>query len=539
MNSFPLHKTRHGVLGGIGKTQIAIEYAYRYHNDYRAILWIRADSREILISDFVNIAVLLNLPQKNRQDQIQVTDAVKRWLQSNSYWLLIFDNAEDLALIREYIPAVNKGHILLTTRSRVMRRIARTIEIGKLRPEEGALFLLRWANIIAIDAPFSQATVADRAKASEISFTMDGLPLALDQAGAYIEETACSLSDYLELYRKHGNLLLKRRGNVAIDHPEPVSTTWSYSFDKIQQMNPAAAELLRLCSFLHPDAIPEEIIVEGAPELGPILYPVAIDSFALNDTIGDLLKFSLLQRNSESKTLTIHRLVQAVIKAGMDDETQRMWAERTTRAVNRSLPDVDLGLPQLYQRCLPHAQLCIALIEQWNMIFTEAAQLLYQIGYYFRKYSQHDQAEPLYQKALTIYEQLLGPNHTYIANILDHLAGLYKDLGQYEQARSFYQRALVLSEQMSDVNYSSRATILNNLAQLYQLQGNFGEAESYYKLALTNLEQNLSPEHPYIVTILEGLIALYQTQGKHEQADSLRQRLQTIYKQALRLELAG
>jgi len=492
-----------------------------------------------LISDFVNIAVLLNLPQKNRQDQIQVTDAVKRWLQSNSYWLLIFDNAEDLALIREYIPAVNKGHILLTTRSRVMRRIARTIEIGKLRPEEGALFLLRWANIIAIDAPFSQATVADRAKASEISFTMDGLPLALDQAGAYIEETACSLSDYLELYRKHGNLLLKRRGNVAIDHPEPVSTTWSYSFDKIQQMNPAAAELLRLCSFLHPDAIPEEIIVEGAPELGPILYPVAIDSFALNDTIGDLLKFSLLQRNSESKTLTIHRLVQAVIKAGMDDETQRMWAERTTRAVNRSLPDVDLGLPQLYQRCLPHAQLCIALIEQWNMIFTEAAQLLYQIGYYFRKYSQHDQAEPLYQKALTIYEQLLGPNHTYIANILDHLAGLYKDLGQYEQARSFYQRALVLSEQMSDVNYSSRATILNNLAQLYQLQGNFGEAESYYKLALTNLEQNLSPEHPYIVTILEGLIALYQTQGKHEQADSLRQRLQTIYKQALRLELAG
>jgi len=91
--------------------------------------------------------------------------------------------------------------------------------------------------------------------------------LALDQAGAYIEETQCDLTGYLDLYRTRRTELLKRRSRLRTDHPEPVATTWSLSFQQVEQANPAAADLLRLCSFLDPDAIPEEIITEGASEL--------------------------------------------------------------------------------------------------------------------------------------------------------------------------------------------------------------------------------------------------------------------------------
>src|SRR5207249_5070409 len=126
-------------------------------------------------------------------------------------------------------------------------------------------------------APLEHAPPADRAKAQELSHLLDGLPLALDQAGAYIEETDCGLSGYLNRYQTRRAALLKLRGGSVADHPEPVATTWSLSFENLQQANPVAADLLRLCAFLHPDVIPEEIFTEGASELGATLGPVAAD----------------------------------------------------------------------------------------------------------------------------------------------------------------------------------------------------------------------------------------------------------------------
>jgi tetratricopeptide (TPR) repeat protein len=524
-------------LGGIGKTQIAVEYAYRHREEYDAILWAKADSPEILASDFVGIAQMLNLPEKDEQDQKQVINAVKHWLETNAKWLLILDNAEDLAMVRAYLPSVGKGRILLTTRTKVTGRLAQCIEVGKMKPEEGGLFLLRWANIIALDSFLDAAPLADQIQAQEISQVMDGLPLALDQAGAYIEETACSLSGYLNLYKKQNTLLLKRRGKLISDHPESVFTTWSPSFEKIQQANPAAAELLRLCAFLHSDAIPEEIISEGAAELGPVLQAVAVDPFELNDAIGELLKFSLVQRDSVANSITIHRLVQTVVRAGMDEVTQRFWAERAVRAVNRALPDFELAEQHVYQRFLPHIQACMTLIEQLHLILLEAAQLLFQGGIYLRKHAQFEQAEPLFQHALAIYEQKLEPNHPYVVTSIANLASLYRNQGKYEQAEQLYRRSLARAEKAAD--HFSIATSLNNLAELCRLQSNYEQAELLYKQALSYLEQSLGLEHPYIATILENLTILYYVQGKLNQAEPLYKRTLQLYEQTSGLNYFG
>ena len=196
---------------------------------------------------------------------------------------------------------------------------------------------------------------------------------------------------------------------------------------------PAAVELLRLCAFLHPDAIPEEIITEGAPDLGPVLQSIASDPFNLNEAIGALLSFSFVHRDPAAKTLSIHRLVQAVLKDGdgMDESTQRMWAERTVRAVNRTFPNVEFTTWPCCQRYLPHAQVCAAYIEQWNMAFPEAARLLNQAGTYLRERAQYKQAEPLLTQALTIQENIVGPKHPDVAITLNNLAGLYQDQGKY------------------------------------------------------------------------------------------------------------
>jgi hypothetical protein len=387
-------------LGGIGKTQTAVEYAYRYHDDYQYVLWVKADSTETLTSDFGNLAGVLPLPGKDEKDQHLLVAAVKDWLQNNSGWLLILDNADELAMVREFIPSSVKGHILLTTRAQAMGGLARRIDLEKMEPEEGALFLLRRADIIGQDDPIEKAFAAHRAKAKEISEVLDGLPLALDQAGGYIEETGCSLSGYLDLYQKRRSQLLKRRGGLVADHPEPVATTWSLSFEKVQKANPATTDLLRLCAFLDPDAIPEEIITEGADDLGQTLQPVAADPYELNAAIEELRKYSLLLRDRDDKTLTIHRLVQAVLKDGMDEKTQRQWAESAVRAVNTTFPSVEFKTWERCRRFLPHAQACAELINQWGMEFAEAARLLSQTGQYLRDRGLYSQAEPLLQQAL-------------------------------------------------------------------------------------------------------------------------------------------
>jgi len=166
---------------------------------------------------------------------------------------------------------------------------------------------------------------------------LGGLPLALDQAGAYIEESSYHLEGYLKLYRRQRAALLKRRGGFATDHPAPVATTWSLSFERVEQADPVAADLLRLCAFLDPDAIPEEILLEGAREPGSQTESVSLDQLRVNEAIEVLLRFSLIRRNAETGTLTIHRLVQAIFQDTMDKEMQCLWAERTVRAVNRAI----------------------------------------------------------------------------------------------------------------------------------------------------------------------------------------------------------
>lgn len=324
-------------LGGIGKTQTAAEYAHRYRNEYQAVLWAQAETQDVLRSEFAKLAAPLNLPEKDLPDQERMVEAVKRWLNDHQNWLLIFDNIEELSILNNFIPPGSKGFILLTTRTQSTRTFAHRISLEPMEPDEGALLLLRRSVRIECEAPLDAASPVDRNMAREISGLMGGLPLALDQAGAYIEETACSLADYLERYQKRRSALLNLRdfrGGVSTTHPQSVTATFTLALELVEHANPAAAELLRLCAFLQPDAIPESILTDGKLDLGPILQPLAADPFMFDAAIVALRKYSLLRRNTGARTLTLHCLVQAVLRDTMDAETQRLWSERAVKAAN-------------------------------------------------------------------------------------------------------------------------------------------------------------------------------------------------------------
>jgi tetratricopeptide (TPR) repeat protein/transcriptional regulator with XRE-family HTH domain len=505
-------------LGGIGKTQTAVEYAYRFRDNYDAVLWARADSDDLLTSDFLLIAALLNLPQSNQQDQSTVIKAVLRWFDMHERWLLILDNADNLEMVSHFIPLAGKGHVLLTTRANSTGTIALRIEIEKMDLDEGVVFLLRRMKYLKDRVGLERVPEKMLQQAQNIVEIVDGLPLALDQAGAYVEETGCTLSDYLKFFKTRRKRLLRKRGDNASGHPEPVSTTWSLSFEKVEQANPAAADLLRLCAFLHPDEIPESMIVKGASKLGPILQLVAEDEFELNGAIGELRKYSLVKRDPELKLLNIHRLVQVVIKDAMDKETQREWAVRMVRMVNQAFPEVEFATWHQCQQYLPHAQVCAELIEQWNITLPEAPRLLNAVGRYLLERAKYAEAERLYQQALTMLERetesLLS-----VAQTLNNLAFLFYLQGQFSKAEPLFQRALAIREQQLGTNHPDKATSLDNLGELYFAQGKFVEAEPLYQQALAIREQQLGPYHPDTATSLNNIMVLYIRQGKYAESE--------------------
>jgi nucleoside phosphorylase len=393
-------------LGGIGKTQLALEYAYRYHQDYQVVLWARAESTEALVSSYVAIATHLMLPEQEAKEQDITVQAVKIWLQTHHDWLFILDNVEELALVPTFLPSNLGGHVLLTTRATATEQFAHRLEIETLCPEQGALFLLRRAALIEPFVELSWASREKRELAMRISEELGGLPLALEHAGAYLEETGTDLTSYWQIYQQHRANLLRERRELVVDHPESVVITWSLSFRRVEERNPAAAELLCVCAFLSPDAIPEEILTVGASSLGPVLASVAGDAFQLNQAIETLRAYSLVQRDLKGRSLSSHRLVQDVIQDAQKKAQRDTWAERAMLAVNAAFPDVEHGTWRQCERVLLQALTATRFIEREQIRHPQAARLLHQIGFYLKERARYQEVLPLLQCAQAIYESI-------------------------------------------------------------------------------------------------------------------------------------
>ena len=510
--------------GGIGKTQIALEYAHRYRDEYRAVLWVNADSRERLTSDYANIAALLNLPEKDSQNLSIAVNATRRWLQTFVGWLLIFDNVCDMKMVRDFLPTGGRGHILMTTRSQVARSFALNIEIPGMGPVDEALFLLRRAGIIAPDAPPGTAPAPERLKAREIAEALHGLPLALELAGAYMKEVQCSQVSYLNLYKLEKARVLKRQAAPVPDCLESVATTLAISFEKVEHTNLVATDLLRLCAFLHDAAIPEEIFMGEASRPSSMLQPLVTDRFELSKHMRELHKYSLMHRDVNNSMLISHPLLQAALRESMSRETQRQWAERSIRAIEQTFPGVEPAMWRCCQRYLPHMQDCARWIEQWNMQFPEATRLLEQAGGYLRARLQYESAEPLLRLALTKREKLPGQDQLDLALSLESMASFYDEQGRYAQSEPLHERTLAMREKILAPDHPDVVASLNNLAVVYRDQGKCSQAEPLFQRALAMQKKVPGPDHPDVAATLNNLAILYRVQGKYTQAEPLFQR---------------
>lgn len=567
-------------LGGIGKTQIAIEFAYRYANEYDAVLWVRsesqalASSRETMRASFATLVKVLELPNQENLNQVQARKAVTNWLKNHDHWLLIFDNVDDITLVRELLPHPYSGAVLLTTCFQNADPHIKYLEVEKMSRSEGVQFLLRCTSSDEEEKREEHLSFSERDAIYTLCEVMDGLPLALAQAGAYIKMSPCSFHEYIALYNKDRERFLADRGVHVPEHPEAVAKTWDLSFQRIKRENPAAAELLRLCAFLAPDAIPEKLIVWGTAYCTMHLQKLADSEKALRDAIKTLYSYSLVQRDTTTQMLMIHRLVQAVLIDAMPIEARNEWKMRVVRILNAAFPEAPF---QEWGRCrqlLPHVQVCAIEVEHEPIpTQLEAANLFDKVGSYLREQGQYVEAESLLSIALSIRERYLDANGLDIATSLSNLAGLYfyqdryqkatplvkrafairkQRLGeghaettesmkhlallylrqeQYEQAEPLLQQSLLISERCTGHESSGTANIMDNLAVVYLGQEQYDKAEPLLKRAFSIKKRLFGPKHPATARTMENLAFLYLKQEQRYE------RARTLFCRALRLHI--
>ena len=507
----------HG-LGGIGKTQLAAEYAYRYHHDYEAVFWVQAETQAALVSSFITLADLLALPEKVGDDQNRLVAAVLRWLHQHKGWLLIVDNVEDLGLLKPFLPATDQGAVLLTTRLRTLDRFALTIELPPLSDEEGIQLLLsrakRESSFFSSEYPDTEWLTA----AKTLVTLMGGLPLALDQAGAYIERTGCHLVEYLRMYQQDQLYFLNDRCQVA-DHPHSVVATFLLSFQQLTQVNAAAADLLRVCAYLAPDAIPEELFRVGASALGPLLEKAASSAARFNQVLGEAFHYSLLHRQPEHQTFSLHRLVQVVLKASMDKTTARLWAGRAAAAVAACVTREGSKYAGDYDgRYVLHARAVLEQFQQWGE-WEEPASLItiwYYLGLVAEQYGQTIEARDAYLQGLEIASSF---SHPLEAALLVHAGCMVSDLGDDQEALRYLERGTQRARQVQD-----EVALSYGLLHQGQIQDNLGD----YRCAETTYREGLSialqmQDWAAASAFLQDLGVQVVRRGEYEQARALYQ----------------
>ncbi len=499
-------------LGGVGKTQLTLEYAYRHAADYSVVWWVPSETSPA--TGYEALTGELGLPEADAAESEVRVQAVKRWLEQHEGWLLVFDNATEPEAIRHYLPQGQAGHVIITSRYWDWGEVAEGLGVEVFdRDTESVPFLLR------------RTSQADEAAAQRLADALGNLPLALAQAAAYIASTGDTIAEYTELFETRRDELWGEE-EAPGDYPKPVGATWSLAMDELAK-EPEAAELLYLLAYFAPEPVSRDLLAEGIEYLPEPLVSVVKDRLVWNRIRRAFRRYGLVEV-TEARLL-VHRLVQAVTRDRLTEAERQVWAAAAVQVVAAAYPrdtysPRDIGVWVKCAELLGHALAAADHAEGLGAGLETTSTLLNEVSGYLMSQGRYEETASLLRRGLEIDEQTLGSDHPTVATRLNNLAELYRDQGRYDEAEPLYERALRMGEQTLGSDHPAVATRLNNLANLYRDQGRYEEAEPLYERALAIGEQTLGSDHPDVATRLSNLADLYRTQGRYEKAMTLAQR---------------
>ena len=416
----------HG-LGGVGKTQLVLEYAHRFASDYDVIWWISAEQPTSATAALADLARRLGIPTAANQDEMAA--GLFELLRGQARWLLVYDNAESPAQLSGLLPPGGRGHVLVTSRWSAWGAQASPLELDVLVRAESIEFLRR------------RTGARDDQGLAALAELVGDLPLALEEAAAYLEETRESLDDYLELIRDRSRELFGLDDPAGGSDPDSdrrrVATVWSVSLDRVHAQAPAAEALLSLCAFLAAE-VPRDLPARHPDVLPGDLAAMARDRLAYNRALAVIGRYSLAAVSPA--VVGLHRLVQAVIQARLGEAGERAWAEAAVTLLRAAFPNESWEVSS-WPECellLPHLLAAAGHAERLGIAGEAASWLLDRASTYLRERGQYRQAKPLAERAITIAEAAAGPGDPEVAWRRDTLGRVLRALGDLSGAREQY-----------------------------------------------------------------------------------------------------
>ncbi|NLV74247.1 MAG: TIR domain-containing protein [Chloroflexi bacterium] len=380
-------------MGAVGKTQIALAYALNNGYLYDTIWWVNAEYTIALLNSYQDLLLQKGIIKKNiSYEESDILQSIWGWMSQQPNWLFIYDNAESEKELAKYLPRSNTGHILITSKSPEWRNVEK-IKVDVFQPQEAVDFFSSFKLEQSID------------DAKKLAKELGYLPLALDQAAAYMLENDKSYQEYTDLFKKYRLVLFENVEYKSISYEQTVATTWNISLDKI---NKSAKQLLKLFAFLAPDHIHKDMFLQSSEYLPEPLASVVRDELKFDETTRDLTRYSLIQ--TDKGQFRIHRLLQEVIRQSLKDKVQ--WFHHCVGILYKlfSYGQYDMETWDICARLMPHVQ--SVLTHEELKTETEEIAGLYAAGaQWLHHTAQYEESLEWHKKALAIREQVLGPDH--------------------------------------------------------------------------------------------------------------------------------
>jgi hypothetical protein len=491
----------HG-LGGVGKTQLAIEYGHRFAGDYELCWWIDGEQPGRVGEQVTGLAVALGLVEANAGTPAALA-SVKSYLRQHDRWLLVFDNVEGPAAVREWLPS-GPGHVLLTSRRHVWGGVADPLGVDVFaRTESVALLRRHLSRLTEVDAQRLAAALGD-------------LPLAVAQAAGLLAETGMSASEYLEGLTEHAAQITSE--GTPIDYPVSLAAAVRLSSTRLEAEDPAAGQLLRLCAFLAPEPVPLDLFSAAPYRLLPEPLAAAVRTpLAFRRSVGRIAGYGLARLGDDGPVL--HRLLQAILRDQLepsDHDAARTMVDRLLIAARPGSGTTPALWPR-WAQLLPH----ILAADPATTSNDELRYLACSAVWHLHARGDARAALPIAHHLHEQWDRRYGPDDRYSMSAAANLAWVHRDLGEYQQARKLDEDTLARRRRVLGDDHPDTLHSANNLAIDLRRAGEHQRARELDEDTLDRRRRVLGDDHPDTLHSANNLAADLRELGEHQRARKL------------------
>jgi tetratricopeptide (TPR) repeat protein len=528
-------------LGGVGKTQLALEYAHRFKADYRLVWWIDAEQSLEISLALADLAERLGLPTSDNAGETAaaVLEELRRDVAGR--WLLIFDNAEDPEDLAAYLPT-GSGHIIITSRNQAWTRHAEPVELEVFSQRESTAHLMR--HVPGLGAH----------EAARVSVAVGNLPLAIEQAAAWLSETGMPAALYAEWLETQATSALGL--NKPLDYAKPVVAAWNLSISQLRERSPASVRLLQILAFCSPDPISPMLLYSEAmlgclrPYDETLSQPLMVSRL-----IREVNRFALLKVDQGNGSVRIHRLVQAVIRSQMNEEEQVEARHRVHKVLSGARPSQgetdDPANWSTYDIIWPH----LGPSEADECDDPRTRQLLIDWVRFQWKHGEFESALNLGRLLTSLWAQQLGPDHQQTLHLQFQIANVLRSQGRFGEARDLDTYVLERQHAVLGTDHPHSLMTANGLAADLRTLGDFQESLTADQATYESFKEQFGEDYPRTLGAAHNLGSALRLVGDYlaarrideETLDRQRQvlgpahpsTLQSVASLALDLRLAG